>query len=132
MNADAAARRWAATWERAWPAKDVEAITALYADSVLYRALVLREPERGVEGVRAYLQREFAVEQNIECRFGEPFACGNRAAVEWWASWSEADEDLTLAGVTLLRFDDDGQIVDHRDYWNQVDRRAPPFAGWQD
>jgi hypothetical protein len=30
----------------------------------------------------------------------------------------------------VLRFDDDGQIVDHRDYWNQVERRQPPYQGW--
>jgi hypothetical protein len=35
-----------------------------------------------------------------------------------------------LAGVTALRFDDDGKVVDHRDYWNQVERREPPYAGW--
>jgi hypothetical protein len=21
-------------------------------------------------------------------------------------------------------------VVDHRDYWNQVERRKPPYAGW--
>ena len=35
-----------------------------------------------------------------------------------------------MAGVTILRFDSDGMVVDHRDYWNQLDRREPPFDGW--
>jgi len=130
MDAMDAARRWATVWERAWPAKDSEAIVALYADGVEYRALVLREPELGIAGVRAYLTRTFGEEDAIECKFGEPFAAGDRAAVEWWASWTEEEQELTLAGVTLLRFDADGMVVDHRDYWNQVDRREPPFAGW--
>jgi hypothetical protein len=125
-----AARRWATVWERAWPAKDREAIVALYTDGVEYRALALRELELGIAGVRDYLARCFAEEDAIECRFGEPFAGGDRAAVEWWASWTEEGHDLTLAGVTLLRFDADGMVVDHRDYWNQVDRREPPYAGW--
>ena len=127
---DAAARRWASTWNSAWPAKDIEAIAALYADEALYRAVVFREPDRGVEGVRDYLRRNFDVEHEIECRFGEPVAAGDRAAVEWWASWTEAGEDLTMAGVTVLRFNEAGQVVDHRDYWNEVKRREPPFAGW--
>jgi ketosteroid isomerase-like protein len=125
-----AARTWAQTWERAWPAKDVEAIAALYADEAQYRAYVFREPDRRVEGVRDYLRRNFAVEHDIECRFGEPFAAGNRAATEWWANWVEDGEPLTMAGVTILRFDDDGRIVDHRDYWNEVPRREPPYSGW--
>jgi len=130
MDVIDAARRWAGVWERAWAAKDIEAIVALYSDSVRYRALVLREPELGVAGVRAYLERTFAEEDAVECRFGAPVAAGDRAAVEWWSSWTEGGQDLTLAGVTILRFDIDGMVVDHRDYWNQVDRREPPFDGW--
>jgi ketosteroid isomerase-like protein len=125
-----AARRWAAVWDGAWPSKDVEAIVALYAEGAEYRALVLREPEVGIAGVRAYLTRTLAEEEAIECRFGEPIAAGDRAAVEWWAGWTEAGEDLTMAGVTMLRFDADGRVVDHRDYWNQSARRESPFAGW--
>ena len=57
-------------------------------------------------------------------------AGGDRAAVEWWSSWIETGDDLTMAGVTILRFDADGMVVDHRDYWNQLDQREPPFDGW--
>lgn len=130
MDVTAAAGRWADVWERAWAAKDVEAIVALYADRAEYRALVHRAPELGPAGVRDYLQRNFAVEHEIECRFGVPIAAGDRAAVEWWASWIEDGGRLTMAGTTVLRFDDDGLVVDHRDYWNQVDRHEPPFDGW--
>lgn len=130
MDAEAAARRWRDTWQRAWPAKDADAIVALYADSVPYRALAFREADLGLAGVRRYLEREFGVEEEVECRFGEPVVGRNRAAVEWWASWVEDGKELTLAGATFLRFDDDGLVVDHRDYWNEVPRREPPFDGW--
>ena len=130
MTVADASRRWAEVWARAWPAKDIEAIVALYADGAEYRALVLREPELGPTGVRDYLERNFAVEHDIECRFGEPLAAGDRCAVEWWACWTEDGADLTMAGVTVLRFDDEGRVVDHRDYWNQSDHREPPFSGW--
>lgn len=130
MDAESAARRWAQTWSRGWAEKDIEAIASLYAEDALYRALVFREPDRGVAGVRRYLAENFAVEDDVECWFGEPVAHGDRAAVEWWATWVENGERLTLAGATILRFDDAGQVVDHRDYWNQVERREPPFDGW--
>jgi hypothetical protein len=130
LDAEAAACRWRDTWERAWPAKDVEAILALYSEEVPYRALVFREPELGLAGVRRYLEREFGVEEEVECRFGEPVVGGDRAAVEWWASWVENGEPLTLAGSTFLRFNADGLVVDHRDYWNEVPHHEPPFAGW--
>ena len=123
-----AARRWAETWERAWPAKDAESIASLYAPSATYRAHPLRGPEAG--GALGYLNREFPREDAVECRFGEPIAIGDRAAVEWWASWIEDGRELTLAGSTFLRFDADGRVVEHVDYWNEADGRLPPFEGW--
>ncbi len=103
---------------------------ALYAEGVEYRALAFRSPERGPEGVRAYLTREFGVEKDIVCHFGALVVTGDRAAVEWWASWVEDGEPITLAGSTFLRFDADGLVVDHRDYWSHVDRIEPPHDGW--
>jgi ketosteroid isomerase-like protein len=130
MEVEAAARRWKETWERAWPDRDVDAIASLYADGALYRALAFREPDRGSAGVLRYLEENFGVEEEIECWFGEPIASGSRAAVEWWGTWVEGGRRLTLAGTSVLRFDQNGQVVDHRDYWNEVERREPPYEGW--
>ncbi len=130
MDVLLAAQRWRDTWERAWAGKDVEAIVALYADEVEYRALVHRQPELGPAGVRDYLRRNFAVEHDVECRFATPVASGDRAACEWWATWVEDGQRLTMAGSTFLRFDATGLIVDHRDYWNQSDRPERPYSGW--
>jgi ketosteroid isomerase-like protein len=130
MNVEAAAKLWATTWERAWPVKDIEAITALYADQAAYRALAFREPDFGLSGVRDYLTRTFATENDISCRFGEPIAAGDRAAIEWWANWIEDGQPVTMAGATVLRFDLDGRVVDHRDYWNHSGKHGAPYAGW--
>jgi SnoaL-like domain len=131
VDAGQAARSWAETWAGAWPAKEVEAIAALYADDAIYRALAFREPDRGLAGVRRYLSESFAVEEDVECWFGEPIPSGDRSAVEWWATWVERGRRLKLAGATVLRFDEDSLVVDHRDYWNGADRREPPFEGWR-
>jgi ketosteroid isomerase-like protein len=130
VDVEAAARRWANTWERAWRQADVESIVALYADETLYRALAFREPDRGLAGVRRYLTENFGLEHDVECRFGDPVAAGDRAAVEWWASWVEDGRPLTMAGTTVLRFDPNGLVVDHRDYWNEADGRKPPHPEW--
>jgi nuclear transport factor 2 (NTF2) superfamily protein len=131
VNAESAARRWKRTWEDAWPRKDVESIAALYASEATYRALAFREPDQGMDGVRDYLRRNFDVEEEITCVFGEPLVTGDRAAVEWWASWVEGGKWVTIAGITVLRFDAYGQVIDHRDYWNQVDERVPPYPHWR-
>ncbi len=130
MDAETAARRWADTWSRAWPQRDAEAIAALYADTVVYRSPAFRPPDLGLAGVRRYLDEQLPAEENIECWFALPIASGNRAAVEWWASWTEQGQELSYAGVTVLRFDDQGQVVEHRDYDNHVEGREPPYPGW--
>ena len=104
MDTEDAARRWIDTWSWAWPRKDAESIAALYADDAR-TALAFREPDRAPD----YLRRAFAEESDITCRFGEPLVSGRRAVVEWWASWIEEGRPITLAGVTMLSFDDEGQ-----------------------
>ena len=128
METEVAAARWAETWQRAWPARDAEAIELLYAPNASYRSSALADPEPG--GVTAYLARQFAAEQDVRCRFGQPVADRVRAAVEWWASWVEDAQTVTLAGVTLLRFDIAGRVVDHVDYWLSTGGRREPYPGW--
>lgn len=120
------ARRWRDAWAEAWPRRDVDAIAVLYRSGAAYRSHPLRE----AGAPRAYLERVFAEEEEIECWFGEPLVAGDRAAVEWWASYREAGEDVTLAGTTVLRFDRDGLVSEHVDYWVEGNGRTAPFPGW--
>ena len=128
MDVEDAARRWAGTWQRAWPAKDAAAIAALYAEGATYRSHPMREPEIG--SALGYTTRQFTLEDRTECRFGSPIAAGDRAAVEWWATLVEEGREETLAGTTVLRFDDDGLVVEHVDYWVEHGGRVEPFASW--
>jgi hypothetical protein len=130
MDAAIAAQRWADTWARAWPQRDTEAIAALYTETAVYRSLAFREPVPGPGAASRYVSEQFPVEESIECRFGAPIVAGGRAAVEWWGSWVEEGQELTFAGVSVLRFDDDGKVVEHRDYHNHVEQRRPPYPGW--
>ena len=108
--------------------KDTQAIAALYVDHSIYRSHPRRDPEPG--SALGYVTRQFDLEGSVVCRFGAPIAAGDRAAVEWWASLVEDGPELTLAGATMLRFDGDGRVVEHVDYWVEADGRVPPFSGW--
>jgi YD repeat-containing protein len=130
MDPETAASRWADTWSRAWPQRNVEAIAALYADTAVCRSPAFRPPDLGLAGVRRYLNENLPAEENIECWFGQPIVSGDRAAVEWWGSWTEQDQEVTFAGVTVLRFDGQGKVVEHRDYDNHIEQRQPPYASW--
>ncbi len=93
--------------------------------------LAFREPRRGTDEIRGNLRVNFKAESGVTCRFGEPIVAASGAAVEWWwASWIEDGAELTMAGVTLLQFDSEGRVIDHRDYWNQEKDCREPYADW--
>jgi ketosteroid isomerase-like protein len=109
-----AARRWAAEWQRAWEEHDSNRVAALYADGASFRSA----PFRDLQDPQAYAEWAFAEEESAEPHFGEPLVSGDRATVEWWAVSTSKAKEETLAGVSLLRFDGDGLVVDQRDYWD--------------
>jgi hypothetical protein len=115
-----AARRWAETWARAWPAADVAAIAALYsADAVFYS-----HPFRERQSPEEYVRWAFADQAEAECRFGRPLVQDDRAAVDWWGAITARDGSVqTVAGTSLLRFDEDGLVVEQRDAWGEREGR---------
>jgi len=114
MDTELAARRWAEVWERAWPAADVDAIDALYADGAIFYS----HPFRDRQAPRDYVTWAFSDEAGAECRFGTPIVSGDRAAVDWWAIMTGKDGSVeSIAGTSLLRFAADGHVVEQRDVW---------------
>jgi ketosteroid isomerase-like protein len=125
-----AAQRWAQTWRDAWPVRDTEAIVGLYAAKCRHSSAPFREPYEGHRGVRAYFSSAFATEtEPATVWFGSPIVTGERAAVEWWARLTEADGPVTLAGCSILTFDDLGLVVDQRDYWHLSRGHVDPVGG---
>lgn len=115
MDTAEAARRWGAEWKRAWTEHDSGRVAALYAEGASFRSSPFREPQ----DPREYSEWAFADEDSAEPYFAEPaIVSGDLAAVEWWAVSRAGDREETLAGVSLLRFDPEGLVVEQRDYWN--------------
>jgi hypothetical protein len=108
------------TWERAWPVANADAIAALYASDAVFYSHPFREPQAPVE----YARWAFADQAEANCRFGDPIVQADRAAVDWWAVVATPDGSLqTIAGTSLLRFDERGLVVEQRDAWAEADGR---------
>jgi SnoaL-like domain len=88
---------------------DIEAIAAVYAEGAAFRS----HPFRPLESPRDYAARVLAAGPVADAVFERPLIDGDRAAVEYRVI-AEGEE---IRGITVLRFDDQGQVVDHRDYW---------------
>jgi predicted SnoaL-like aldol condensation-catalyzing enzyme len=130
MNTVDAAVRWARTWREAWQALDTDAIVRLYAPGARHSTEAFRRPSDGREGVRLYVAQAFAEERDPRVWVGDPIVSGDRAAIEWWAAVTENDVEITLAGVSVVRFDAAGLVTEQWDSWNQSEGRREPPEGW--
>jgi ketosteroid isomerase-like protein len=131
VSTDEAARRWAEVWERGWREHDVDAIVGLYGEEAVFRSAPFREAKRGRVGVREYVEWAFADEEpGGEIRFGGPFVAGDRVLVEYWAVVTSGGDTQTIAGISVLRFDGDGLVVEQRDYWHAEEGARRPAPEW--
>jgi hypothetical protein len=108
-----------------WIGHDADLIASRYADECEFRSHPFREAVHGREGARQYALQAFTQERSAQPSFGEPIvAPDGRAAVEYRAEITTSDDDeVTLVGVTVLRFDDQGLVIEHHDYWAMEPRR---------
>ena len=117
METRAAADRWREVWARGWRAHDAEEILTLYAPEAYFQS----HPFRKAQTPRDYVEPTLDAENSTECEFGEPIVDGHRAAVEWSAETKLKDGSAEkLAGVSLLRFDPEGLVVEQRDFWTRA------------
>ena len=101
-------------WTEAWPNADTEAVATLYAADAAFWSQPYRERQVPAD----YVAWAFADQAVAECRFGAPVVDGTRAAVDWWGVVTSTDGSVeTLAGTSLLQFDDGGLVVEQRDVW---------------
>src|ERR671924_607425 len=67
---------------------------------------------------------------DAECWFAEPVVAGDRATCEYWGVVTFQGRQETIAGVAVIRFGEDGLVVDQRDYWNAHEGPREPPPGW--
>ena len=104
----------------------------IYAPNAEYWTEPFREPYRGLAGAREYVTQAFGSEHTVTAWFGEPVVDGDRAVVPWYATQIENDAPVTLAGMSFLRFDVNGLVVEEWDTWNSaagMQHRPPTWAG---
>ena len=121
---------WIEGYRRAWEEADTDLVVSLFTEDADYRANPFAEPYHGHEGIREYWDSVTAVQRDASVRMGRPFVDGDRVAVEWWTTMISEEQEVTLPGCLLLRFETDGRCSDLREYWNFTPGRQDPFADW--
>ena len=96
---------------------------ALYAPEVHFA-----DPTQEHEGIEAYLKAQEGLLQRCDDVFLTPGAMAidaDSAFVEWTMGLKIKGIEFIYPGVSRLRFNDQGRIVDHRDYFDFV---GPTFG----
>jgi hypothetical protein len=123
MGPAEAARAWVDAWSDGWSRHEPAVIATRYAPGCRFRSLPFRAEGRGPEAVSAYVAGAFADEASARFAFGEPIvAPDGRSAVEYRAVIvpSDGGPATTVAGVSVLRFDDAGLVAEHFDCWAEA------------
>ena len=122
------ASTWIEAYAAAWRRGDAEAAAALFTEDCRFRSHPFRDPE----DARIYVRRVFAEEAGQRVWFGTPvFMDDGQAVIEYWATMIENGTEITLAGCSVLRLEEDGRCSALRDYWATQPGRIPPPDGWE-
>ena len=122
---------WLAGYRRAWEEGDPEAAAALFTEDAVYHSSPFREAHLGHDGIRTYWANATGSQSGTRVLFGRPVAEDDRVAVEWWATFTDADDgEVTLPGILMLRFASDGRCAELREAWNLQPGTQEPYPGW--
>lgn len=97
-------------WHHVVRTRDPKALAALLADEVTFWSPVVHSPQRGRQLATMYLGGAMLVIGNEHFRYVREIAGERDACLEF-----ESQVDgLTVNGVDLIRWNDDGRIVDFK------------------
>jgi SnoaL-like domain len=99
-----------AAWHQVVQDRDLKALDALLADSVVFHSPVVHTPQRGKAVTTQYLAAALRVFFNETFRYVREIAGDRDAALEFQV---EID-GISVNGVDLITWDDAGQIVDFK------------------
>lgn len=125
-----AVTKWIRTYFKAWLKKDAMGIASLFTEDAVYRSHPFRQANQGRKSILDYTLGALDVGEVYEVRFGKPTVEGSKAAVEYWTTMKEKENDVTLAGCAMLRFAKNGLCRELRDYWALQTGKIQPAPEW--
>jgi len=117
----ATATAWLQALGEAWTGRDVDAFTALFADTADYYWTPFEAPKRGRAEIGAAFSN--AVETQRDIRFGfELLHAGAEFCVaHWWCGFRRTGTNaaVQIDGIMQVWLDRDGKCVEFREWWRK-------------
>lgn len=128
--------QWIEDFANAWEARSDYQFGALFVPDASYRGCIFDRPLLGRHDIQLYWEKLAGQQEDIKVRIGEPVTCrsiggAERTAVEWWTTMVDPEKGpVSLTGVFLLRFAEDGLCEDLWEYSEIKERMREPPAEW--
>lgn len=99
--------------------KDADAWVACFADEAVAFDPAHTPARRGQDAHRAFFEGVAGQFSELNFQPGEPFVCGNRAAVNFTAQCRARNgRQAEVQGIDVFHFDDNGNIAQLEGYWD--------------
>jgi hypothetical protein len=112
---------WGEEYAAAWNTHDVEALVAMFAPACRYTDVPYRMTWEGHDGLRKLFEVNMAFHPDYRLVRRGGFHDDQHYALEWTISGTVSGQEVSYPGVSVGAFDDQGLIVENRDYWNPKD-----------
>ena len=115
---DAALERFLTLFETFDPAAVGEAARGLYAERAYFNDGFAELD--GHDAIAAYLERTATATRSLQVEVEDVIRHGGEVYVRWVMTFTTERRSTTIVapGISHLRFDADGRILYHRDYWD--------------
>ncbi len=124
-----AVQTWVTDLFAAWQNADPSRAAALFTPNAVYRSHPFQPPLEGRAAITSYWERAVEGQADLEVHVGSAVVEGDRAAVEWWVSLTEAGAASVSSGSLFLTFSG-GLCSELREVWTEREGTAQPYDGW--
>ena len=113
---------WLESYGEAWETRDAEAAAALFSADAEYYETPFVAPAVGREGIRSYWANATRNQKDVNFSYEIVSTSGKQGVARWWATFTRCSSGATVSldGVFLLEFDDEGLCRELREWWHST------------
>ena len=117
---------WLASYGRAWQARDSVAFSELFSPDAAYYWTPLQEPKRGREAIASAVTAAFSRQRDIHFSFKLLAGSAAPTVAHWTCEFIRISSGrrVTVDGIFVLRFDDQGRCEELREWWHSDEPAA--------
>ncbi len=121
---------WLGSYGRAWQTKDPVAFSELFSAEAAYYWGPFREPQRGRQAIASAVRAAFS--RQSEVHFSYKILAGSAApyVAHWTCEFTRISSGrrITVDGIFVLRFDDQGHCEEFREWWHSDEPESSSIA----